>query len=161
MKWLKCAGPVHKSWPFPEELWPQRDNTVGIRRCVSTADCAQWTFDKDGYRNLDGLRSAGRISAIGAGVNIWQICERLLNEANFDCFLFAECYMLLEQEPLETFLPLLLKRVVGVILGGPYNLGIFATGAVDGGLYDYALAPEVILQRLKNLARFAQPTKQL
>ena len=110
---------------------------------------------------MDELRSAGRISAIGAGVNIWQICERLLNEANFDCFLFAECYMLLEQEPLETFLPLLLKRVVGVILGGPYNLGIFAKGAVDGGLYDYALAPEVILQRLKNLARFAQPTKQL
>ncbi|MGY3439905.1 aldo/keto reductase [Marinovum sp. KMM 9879] len=109
-------------------------------------------FSQGGYRALSELREAGKISAIGAGVNTWQICERLLGEADFDGFLLAGRYTLLEQEPLDTFLPLCLKRDVGIILGGPYNSGILATGAVDGARFDYAPAPEHILQRVRNLS---------
>jgi D-threo-aldose 1-dehydrogenase len=108
-------------------------------------------FSEGGYRALTELREASRISAIGAGVNTWQICERLLGEADFDGFLLAGRYTLLEQDPLDSFLPLCIKRDVGIILGGPYNSGILATGAVEGARYDYALAPEHIMQRVRKL----------
>ena len=109
-------------------------------------------FSEGGYCALSELRDAGKINAIGAGVNTWQICERLLGEADFDGFLLAGRYTLLEQDPLDTFLPLCIKRDVGIILGGPYNSGILATGPIDGARYDYAPAPEDILQRVRDLA---------
>jgi len=108
-------------------------------------------FSEGGYRALSELREADKIAAIGAGVNTWQICERLLGEADFDGFLMAGRYTLLEQEPLETFLPLCLKRDVGIILGGPYNSGILATGAVEGARFDYAPATESMLRRVRDL----------
>jgi D-threo-aldose 1-dehydrogenase len=109
-------------------------------------------FSQGGYRALTELRNAGQIAAIGAGVNTWQICERLLNEADFDGFLLAGRYTLLEQDPLDSFLPLCLARDVGIILGGPYNSGILATGAVDGARYDYAPAPAHIMDRVRRLS---------
>jgi D-threo-aldose 1-dehydrogenase len=108
-------------------------------------------FTYGGYKALSELRTQGRISAIGAGVNTWQICERLLHEAEFDGFLLAGRYTLLEQGPLETFLPLCLKRDVGVILGGPYNSGILATGAIEGAYYNYAPAPPEIMEKTRRL----------
>lgn len=108
-------------------------------------------FREGGYRALSELRETDKVSAIGAGVNTWQICERLLGEADFDCFLLAGRYTLLEQDPLDTFLPLCVQRDVGIILGGPYNSGILATGPIEGARYDYAPAPEEILQRVRAL----------
>jgi D-threo-aldose 1-dehydrogenase len=108
-------------------------------------------FDRGGYRALTELREAGEISAIGAGVNEWQVCEKLLGLADFDCFLLAGRYTLLEQDSLESFLPLCEKRDVGIILGGPYNSGILATGAVPGAKYNYADAPPEILDRVRQI----------
>lgn len=106
-------------------------------------------FDKGGYKALTELRSAGSIAAIGAGVNEWQVCEKLLGLGDFDTFLLAGRYTLLEQDALETFLPLCEQRDVGIILGGPYNSGILATGAVAGAKYNYANAPEEIMRRVR------------
>lgn len=108
-------------------------------------------FDQGGYKALTELRTAGQISAIGAGVNEWQVCERLLSLADFDGFLLAGRYTLLEQEALDSFLPLCEKRDVGIILGGPYNSGILATGAIDGAKYNYKTAPEHILQSVRQI----------
>ena len=108
-------------------------------------------FDGGGYKALVELRNAGEISAIGAGVNEWQVCEKLLGLGDFDCFLLAGRYTLLEQEALDTFLPLCVKRDVGIILGGPYNSGILATGPVEGARYNYALAPEPILEKVRKM----------
>lgn len=108
-------------------------------------------FDGGGYRALTELREAGEISAIGAGVNEWQVCEKLLGLGDFDCFLLAGRYTLLEQDALESFLPLCEKRDVGIILGGPYNSGILATGAIEGAMYNYAPAPETILDRVRKI----------
>ncbi len=110
-------------------------------------------FDGGGYRALVELREAGEISAIGAGVNEWQVCEKLLGLGDFDCFLLAGRYTLLEQESLDTFLPLCEQRDVGIILGGPYNSGILATGAVEGAMYNYALAPQDILDRVAKIEK--------
>lgn len=108
-------------------------------------------FDKGGYRALTELRGAGEISALGAGVNEWQVCERLLGLGDFDCFLLAGRYTLLEQEALDSFLPLCVHRDVGIILGGPYNSGILATGAVPDARYNYERAPEHILSRVRRI----------
>jgi D-threo-aldose 1-dehydrogenase len=108
-------------------------------------------FDGGGYRALAELRDAGAIAAIGAGVNEWQVCERLLALGDFDCFLLAGRYTLLEQEALDSFLPLCEKRDVGIILGGPFNSGILATGAIEGAKYNYAPAPVHILERVRKI----------
>ncbi|MCD2173575.1 aldo/keto reductase [Rhizobium sp. C4] len=113
-------------------------------------------FDGGGYRALVELRDAGDISAIGAGVNEWQVCETLLGLGDFDCFLLAGRYTLLEQEALETFLPLCERRDVGIILGGPYNSGILATGAVEGARYNYVPAPAPILERVRKIESVCQ-----
>ena len=108
-------------------------------------------FDGGGYRALTELRSSGEIAAIGAGVNEWQVCEKLLGLGDFDGFLLAGRYTLLEQEALDSFLPLCEKRDVGIILGGPYNSGILATGAIPGAKYNYDLAPDHILDRVSKI----------
>ncbi|MEM1007193.1 MAG: aldo/keto reductase [Pseudomonadota bacterium] len=108
-------------------------------------------FDGGGYKALVELRDAGEIAAIGAGVNEWQVCERLLGLGDFDGFLLAGRYTLLEQEALDSFLPLCEQRDVGIILGGPYNSGILATGPVQGAKYNYADAPQDILDRVRKI----------
>ncbi|MBL4812278.1 MAG: aldo/keto reductase [Rhodobacteraceae bacterium] len=109
-------------------------------------------FDQGGYRALDELRRNGDVAAIGAGVNTWQACQALLEEADFDGFLLAGRYTLLEQDALDTFLPMCEARDVGIILGGPYNSGILATGPVPGAKYNYAPAPEPILEKTGKIA---------
>ncbi len=108
-------------------------------------------FDQGGYRALSELRASGEVAAIGAGVNEWQVCEKLLGLGDFDGFLLAGRYTLLEQEALDSFLPLCESRDVGIILGGPYNSGILATGAVPGAKYNYDVAPEPILERVRTI----------
>ena len=108
-------------------------------------------FDAGGYRALEELKAGGRIAAFGAGVNEWQVCEKLLELAEFDVFLLAGRYTLLEQEALDTFLPMCLARDVGIILGGPFNSGILATGAVEGARFDYDAAPRSIMDRVRRI----------
>lgn len=100
-----------------------------------------------GWRALTELRDSGAISAIGAGVNEWQPCARLLELADPDLFLLAGRYTLLEQDPIDTLFPQCAKRGAGVVIGGPYNSGILA------GLttYNYAEAPPEIAQRAQAL----------
>jgi D-threo-aldose 1-dehydrogenase len=127
------------------------DNDAGTHgQAVSDAHLRD-LFDGGGYRALTELRSNGDIAAIGAGVNDWKICEQLLGEAEFDCFLLAGRYTLLEQEALNSFLPLCEQRDVGIILGGPYNSGILATGAVPGARYNYEPATQPILDRVRQI----------
>lgn len=104
-----------------------------------------------GYRAMVELRDQGVIKAIGAGVNEWGMCQRFAEAGDFDCFLLAGRYTLLEQEPLDSFLPLCVERDIGVFMGGPYNTGILATGAVEGAYYNYAAAPPEILERVRGL----------
>ena len=112
---------------------------------------ARELFDGGGYRALDELRAGGRVAAIGAGLNEWQACEALLERGDFDCFLLAGRYTLLEQEALDTFLPRCVARDVGIILGGPYNSGILATGAVEGARFNYEPAPAHIVERVRRI----------
>jgi len=98
-----------------------------------------------GYKALLKLREQGVISAFGAGVNEWQSCQWMAERGDFDIFLLAGRYTLLEQEALQSFLPLAEARGIGIVIGGPYNSGILATGARKGAFYNYDPAPQSVL----------------
>lgn len=98
-----------------------------------------------GWRALSELRDSGAVAAIGAGVNEWQPCVRLLELADPDLFLLAGRYTLLEQAPLETLFPECEKRGVGIVIGGPYNSGILAGGTT----YNYTAAPPEVASRAR------------
>ncbi|WP_374377457.1 aldo/keto reductase [Dongia sp.] len=106
-----------------------------------------------GYRALVRLRDEGVIKAFGAGVNEWEVCEMLARQGDFDLFLLAGRYTLLEQEALTSFLPLCTARGIGIVIGGAYNSGILASGAKPGAFYNYDPAPEQILDRVAGIER--------
>jgi len=118
-------------------------------------------MDTGGWRALDELRASGAVAAIGAGVNEWQPCARLLELADPDLFLLAGRYTLLEQEPLDGFLPDCQRRGVGIVIGGPFNSGILARGPHAGVSFDYAAAPAAVIARVKAIdavcRRFGTP----
>jgi D-threo-aldose 1-dehydrogenase len=103
------------------------------------------------FRALERLRSEGLLKAIGVGVNEWQVCEAALRQRDFDCFLLAGRYSLLEQESLESFLPLCVERGVSVVIGGGFNSGILASGAVAGARYNYGPAPGQVMEQVARI----------
>lgn len=111
-------------------------------------EARQVDFFASGIRAMIALRDQGVVKAIGAGVNEWQAAQTLLEQCDMDLFLLAGRYTLLEQEALSSFLPLCEKRGVGIVLGGPFNSGILATGAKPGAYYNYDPASPEILDRV-------------
>ncbi|MEM6713260.1 MAG: aldo/keto reductase [Pseudomonadota bacterium] len=108
-------------------------------------------FMAGGYKALLKLRDEGVIKAFGAGVNEWQPCQWMIERGDFDLFLLAGRYTLLEQEAQDSFMPLCVERGIGVVIGGPYNSGILATGAKPGAFYNYDEAPQSILDRVAKI----------
>ncbi|RUU51509.1 aldo/keto reductase [Mesorhizobium sp. M2C.T.Ca.TU.002.02.1.1] len=108
-------------------------------------------FMSSGYYGLLSLRDQGVIKAFGGGINEWQVAQTLAERGDFDLFLLAGRYTLLEQEALQSFLPLCQKRGIGIVLGGPYNSGVLATGPKPGAFYNYSEAPKEILDRVARI----------
>ncbi|URK89528.1 aldo/keto reductase (plasmid) [Rhizobium sp. RCAM05350] len=103
------------------------------------------------WKALSQLRDEGVVKAIGVGVNEWEVCHEALKQRDFDCFLLAGRYTLLEQESLDAFLPLCQERNAAVIIGGGFNSGILATGAIEGAKYNYAPAPASIMEKVRGI----------
>lgn len=112
-------------------------------------------FMHGGYRAMRNLREEGVVGAVGAGVNQVAACRDLLEKGQFDTFLLAGRYTLLEQGALDHFLPLCKKREVTLMIGGPYNTGILATGAIESAYYNYHPAPPEILERVRRIETVA------
>jgi D-threo-aldose 1-dehydrogenase len=104
------------------------------------------------YRALDGLRRAGVVGAIGVGINDVAILERYCRDGDFDVFMLAGRYTLLDTTALPTLLPRCQERGVSIVLAAPYHSGILATGAVDGAKYWYANAPDEVRGRVDQIA---------
>ncbi|TNC72774.1 aldo/keto reductase [Rubellimicrobium roseum] len=103
------------------------------------------------WRALSRLRDEGLVKAIGVGVNEWEVCLAALERRDFDCFLLAGRYTLLEQEALDRFLPLCEERGAAVVVGGGFNSGILATGAVPGAKYNYSPAPAHVMEKVARI----------
>ncbi|MDF1658870.1 MAG: aldo/keto reductase [Verrucomicrobiales bacterium] len=100
---------------------------------------------------LKSLREQGTIRAFGAGLNDADAAEKFSRDCSPDAILLAGRYSLLEQPALDSFLPLAKELGIGVILGGVFNSGILATGAIKGARYDYAEAPAEIIERVRRI----------
>ncbi|MCI0408468.1 MAG: aldo/keto reductase, partial [Acidobacteria bacterium] len=100
----------------------------------------------EAFPMLARLREQGLIRAVGAAMNQWEMLARFAREADFDCFLLAGRYTLLDQRALPELMPLCLERKISVILGGPYNSGILASGSRGRGPYNYEAAPPDVLE---------------
>ena len=91
------------------------------------------------------LRAQGRVKAIGAGMNQWEMELQFAKEGSFDCFLLAGRYTLLDQTALPEFLPYCVERNISVVAGGPYNSGILAVGPREGATFNYrAASPDMM-----------------
>lgn len=88
------------------------------------------------FRALDRLRSDGLVKAIGVGMNQSKMLARFAQAADFDCFLLAGRYTLLDQSGLRDLLPLAVKRGMTVNVGGVFNSGILADPK-PGSSFDY------------------------
>ncbi|MGI9426864.1 MAG: aldo/keto reductase, partial [Hyphomicrobiaceae bacterium] len=108
------------------------------------------------YRALDRLRSEGLIKGIGFGTNDPVYAANFLRDGDFDCFLLAGRYSLLEQPGLTEVLPLASSKNVGVMLGGVFNSGILATGPIEGARYNYTPAPTDILDKVRKIEAVCQ-----
>ena len=100
------------------------------------------------YPALAELREQGVVKAIGLGMNQWQMLADFARAGDFDAFLLAGRYTLMEQESLRELLPLCQEKNVRIVVGGPYNSGILATGAIEGAYYNYAPAPTHLKERV-------------
>ncbi|MCV6823483.1 MULTISPECIES: aldo/keto reductase [Halocynthiibacter] len=109
-------------------------------------------LEQGGYRALDELRKNGQIKAIGIGVNETKVCRDCLKIGDWDAFLLAGRYTLLEQGSLDDLLPECEEAKTSIILGGPYNSGILA----GGDTWNYGAAPEDVVARVKRLKATAQ-----
>ena len=118
---------------------------------------AHWKEAIEGaYPALERLRSEGVISAVSAGMNQWEMLARFAREGDFDCFLLAGRYSLLDQSALDELLPLCTEKNIGIMAGGTYNSGILAKGAKLGATYNYGEAPADIMQKAQAIEAVAE-----
>lgn len=106
------------------------------------------TLRDSGYKALTRLKSSGVISAIGIGVNEKEVLLECLSWGDWDVFLLAGRYTLLEQGPLEDLLPECVRRNTSIVIGGPLNSGILA----GRDSWNYAPAPDEVRQRVRRIA---------
>ncbi len=123
------------------------DLDIFTHRSQEVLDLHLSGFMAGGYKALLNLRDQGVITAFGAGINEWEPCRWMLDRGDFDIFLLAGRYTLLEQASLAGFMEPARARGVGVVIGGPYNSGVLATGPRPGAHYNYDLAPQWVLDR--------------
>ncbi|GEM45046.1 aldo/keto reductase [Deinococcus cellulosilyticus] len=97
------------------------------------------------YQALVELREQGLVKGIGAGMNQWEMPHELLQAGDFDVFLLAGRYTLLEQHSMP-FLQTCIEKGAKIIVGGVFNSGLLANPKPDAK-YNYSQAPELMLQR--------------
>ena len=167
--------PAEMGWPDPLPFTPKFDysydaimrsfedslHRLGLDRIdiLFVHDIGEFTHGVDanaghlrdlrssGYRALDELRASGAIKAIGLGVNEVTICRDALTFGDWDMFLLAGRYTLLEQTALDQLLPECVKTETSIVVGGPYNSGAL----VGGDTWNYDTIPEDVAQKVNLL----------
>jgi len=105
-----------------------------------------------GYRALRELRDGGTVKAIGLGVNEWEILMDAFALGDWDVFLLAGRYTLLEQTSLTPFMTTCVERGASVVVGGPFNSGIL----VGGPTFNYGKAPDEIVAKVRAIEAVCQ-----
>jgi D-threo-aldose 1-dehydrogenase len=111
---------------------------------------------KGTYRALRKLRDEGTIGAIGAGMNFSNLLTRLAREAEFDCFLMAGRYTLLDQTALADLLPIAEQQGIAIYIGGPFNSGILADPFAERLNFNYGPAAAEWIDKARRLDAVCQ-----
>ena len=119
---------------------------IGVMTHGEEANRTYWAqLAGGGYRALRELRDAGLVKAIGLGVNEWEVLMDAFALGDWDVFLLAGRYTLLEQTSLRPFLSTCMERKASVVIGGPFNSGIL----VGGETFNYAKAPTDVVAKVR------------
>lgn len=100
----------------------------------------------EAYPVLADLRRQGVIKAVGVGMNYWELLTDFARDADFDCFILAGRYTLLEQGALNA-LNQFAEKGISVFAAGIYNTGILSNGA----WYQYSPPPPEVVQKVSQL----------
>ncbi len=103
-------------------------------------------------RALTELKAAGVVGAIGLGVNEIEPCERFAEAVSLDAYMLAGRFTLLEHAGLGRLMELAKAQGFSIIVAGPFNSGVLATGPRDGATYDYRAADARVSARVRALA---------
>lgn len=105
----------------------------------------------DAYPALHRLRETGVVGAIGVGMNQSAMLADFAREGDFDVFLLAGRYTLLDQEAIGELLPLCERSGIAVLVGGVMNSGVLADPR-SGSRFDYNEAPSDVVDRARRVA---------
>ncbi|HEY2617987.1 MAG TPA: aldo/keto reductase [Acetobacteraceae bacterium] len=118
---------------------------IGVYQHGAEANAAHMkVLRESGYHALEELRRTGVVRAIGLGVNEKAVLIEVLGWGEWDVFLLAGRYTLLEQSPLDDLLPKCVTHGTSIVVGGPLNSGILA----GRDTWNYAEAPPEIVARV-------------
>jgi len=104
-----------------------------------------------GMKALEELKSRGDIQAYGMGVNTADALVDVVSQVDLDFTIVAMPYTLIDQSSLHTGMAKLIERNISVIIGSPFASGILVTGAVEGCTYNYELATEEIIKKVRGI----------
>jgi len=107
------------------------------------------------HRALAQLRDQGVIRAFGAGLNDVVTATRFVEEGDVDYVMIAGRYTLLDQSAQASLLPACTRRGVGVMMAGPFNSGILASGATTAAAYHYNPPPPDVVQNVRRIEAIA------
>lgn len=101
------------------------------------------------HKALRKLRDEKVIRAVSIGTNKAETVVKFVRAEAIDCAMLAGRYTLIDQDALLEALPLCEKfGGSSIILGGPYNSGILATGARPGTTFNYVPADAAMLDKV-------------
>ena len=100
-------------------------------------------------RALRGLREQGAIGAYGCALNELDVALRFVDEADVDCIMLPQRFTLLDRSAESRLLARCIAADVKVLVAGPFDSGILATGAVSGATYNYQPAPGGIVAQVQ------------
>ncbi|MBE8522444.1 aldo/keto reductase [Amycolatopsis sp. H6(2020)] len=105
------------------------------------------------WPELCRLRDEGVVSAIGVGMNQWEMPARFVERLDVDVVLLAGRYTLLDGSG-GRLLDLCGEHRVDVVLGGVFNSGLLIDPR-PGAWFDYAPAPADLLARAQRMQEAA------
>ena len=103
------------------------------------------------FPGLARLREEGVLGAIGAGMNQSAMLARFAREGDFDVFMVAGRYTLLDQDAMSELLPLCEEKGIAVVAVGLMNSGLLADPR-PGARFNYMPAPPALVDRAQRIA---------
>jgi D-threo-aldose 1-dehydrogenase len=104
-------------------------------------------------RALEELKRSGEIGAIGIGVNEIEPCLRFAGACALDAYMLAGRHTLLEHSAADELFDVARRQGFSLLIAGPFNSGILATGTRGAATHNYRAAQPEILERVARIER--------